>query len=265
MTSQTCRCGRPVRDGFLCDECTSLLWRTLTQFPETLEELEVTRTRQARITHGGGSADHAALPWHNAASMVGEALTDGLWGLLRGAQAHRVTTREQVHTLPWPIPATDNGVAAWLAVRVDGIARHQDLADIAHTLVDHGHRAWRIIDRPPELSYAGQCDICGTHLYAVTGQPVVTCATCGEHNDVAMRRAAMLKAASDRLVTAREAATALTTLELPVTVERIRQWVHRRRLLVRGHTPDRSRLYRLGDIIDLLTTETTRAQTASLG
>lgn len=263
--AQTCRCGHPVPDGYLCRGCITLLWQTLTQLPTTMEELETTRTRQARVGGSGGSADSAALPWHNGASMVAEALSDGLWVLLRKTQGHRVGTQEHVHTQPRPATTTVEGIAQWLAVRVDGIAGHPDLAEVAQDLVEHEHRAWKVIDRPPDLSYAGGCDLCGNHLYAVTGSPITTCSGCGKSHDVAMRRAAMMKAVSDRLVTAREAATALTTLELPVTMERIRQWVHRRRLVVRGHTPDRHRLYRLGDIIDLLTTETTRAQTASLG
>lgn len=265
MSTQTCRCGRPVPDGYLCRGCTTLLWQALHQMATTLEELETTRTRQARVSPSGGAGSLPGLPWHQGASLVVEALTDGLWALLRRTQAHRVGTTEHVHTQPRPEDHSTEGVAEWLAVRVDGIAGHAELAEIAQDLIEHEHRAWRVIDRPPELSYAGQCDLCGSHLYAVTGAPLTTCSGCGTSHDVAMRRAALLKAASDRLVTAREAATALTTLELPVTMERIRQWVHRRRLVVRGHTPDRHRLYRLGDIIDLLTAEVARAQTASLG
>jgi len=264
VSAQICRCGHPVPDGYLCRECVTLLWRALNQMPTTLEELETTRTRQARVSHSGGAVSAPGLPWHQGASLVVEALTDGLWALLRRTQAHRVGTTEAIHTQPRPSSTTVEGISQWLAVRVEGMAGHAELAEIAQDLVDHEHRAWRVIDRPPELSYAGQCDLCGAHLYAVTGTPVTTCSGCGRSHDVAMRRAALLQAASDRLVTAREAATALTTLEMPVTMERIRQWVHRRRLLVRGHTPDRHRLYRLGDIIDLLTAEITRTQTASL-
>lgn len=265
MSDQTCRCGYPARDAYLCRSCTQLLWHALTQMPTTLEELETTRTRQARVSHGGGATAGGGLPWHQGASLVAEALTDGLWALLRRTEGYRVGTREAVHTHHRPESHTIEAISGWLAVRVDGIAGHEELAEIAQDLVDHEQRAWRVIDRPPELSYAGQCELCGTHLYAVTGSPVTTCSGCGRTVDVAMRRAALMQAVSDRLVTAREAATALTTLELPVTMARIRQWVHRRRLVVRGHTPDRHRLYRLGDIIDLLTAEVTRTQTASLG
>lgn len=255
----TCRCGHPVTDAYLCRDCTSALWSALTRYPETRAELETTRTRQAKISSSGGHADGIKLPWHNAASMALDVLNDTIWDLVTGAARHRVPSSENTQQQHWP---HRGDAATWLAVRVDGIAGVAYLADLGHDFVGHDSRAWKVIDRPPELSYAGQCDICGTHLYAVVGQPLTTCPACNQTHDVAMRRAAMLKAAADRLVTAREASTALTTLELPVTGERIRQWVARRRLLVRGHTPDRHRLYRLGDIIDLLTRENTRTQRA---
>lgn len=260
--TQTCTCGRPVPDGYLCRDCTSLLWSALNRYDETRDELETTRTRQARTASIGGRSDGNSLPWHNAASLALDTLADLCWDLVDATRRHGIPSTEQTYRTPTPTAL--ESAPAWLAVRVDGIARHEEPTVLAVSLIEHDRFAWQIIDRPPELVFAGQCDLCGTHLYAVTGQAFTTCPTCRQPNDVALRRAAMLHAVRDRLVTGREAATALTTLELPVTVERIRQWVHRRRLIVRAHTPDRHRLYRLGDIIDLLTVESARMQTTSL-
>jgi hypothetical protein len=119
-------------------------------------------------------------------------------------------------------------------------------------LVPIVERAEVVIDRRPEKTYAGPCDICRRDLYVDPGQATVVCEHCGIGYDLAARRTWLLSVAYDRLATATETARALSTWELPVSDALIRQWAHRGRLAVRGHDRTGAAMYRIGDVVERL-------------
>jgi hypothetical protein len=95
---------------------------------------------------------------------------------------------------------------------------------------------------------------CDHDLYANPGRRYVTCRACGAEHDVDARRAVLLGAVADQLLTAVEASRALPgLLGRPVTAATVRGLAHRGRLAQRP-----GGLYRVGDLIDALTAQATR-------
>lgn len=105
----------------------------------------------------------------------------------------------------------------------------------------------------------GETFLCGWELYAKLGQDVVRCKGCGTQHSVALRREQMLARLGDQLVTAADAARALSTPDREVTAAMVRGWKHRGGLTpatrvddAGGTIPlcdDRGRpLYRLRDV-----------------
>ena len=134
------------------------------------------------------------------------------------------------------------------------IRQRPDAADILAAITEATRDAQRVIDRPPPRVYAGPCPHCQADLLGQPGRAVVYCRTCGEPSIVAERQEAMRAALEDHLGNARYASRACTGLGLPITEERIRQWVHRGKLTPRpgfDHDGNLVKLLRIGDVIDL--------------
>lgn len=259
MPDRTCPCGQPTGEAsYICSSCTNQLWNTLDAIPDLVLDLDLTRTRQRRYSTSSTTAAGDALPWQEAASRSLADLRRILYATVDRCIGAQITSTEQIETTPRPAARDLGHVAAWLQVRVDPIAG-KPWAPEARKLIAAHQRAIRVIDRPPEHTYAGPCQVCGADLYTLPDQPMVRCATCGTTEDVAGRRSYLLAAVDDHLATATEIARALTSLAMPVTSERIRQWKHRERLQARATEPHTGHpLYRVGDVIDLLVADTER-------
>lgn len=245
----TCPCGQPTPEAsWLCTSCVNGAWNALAAVPELVEELETTRTRQARTEPAGsaGIGGEGALPWHEGAARALGDLGATL-GILGAAVGYRG---------PSELVALSRAVMP----HVDTLAAGSVYLEL-HRVIWLTGRAQRVIDRPPERIYAGPCGLCGADLYALGGVTEVTCQVCGTAEDVARRRAFLLSKVDDQLATATETARALTSLDLPVTPERLRQWKHRGRLVTRGHGPTGHPLYRVGDVIELLVETATGTRT----
>lgn len=253
----TCPCGQPVDGAYLCGSCTTSIWNTLDLVPDVLAELDVARTRQARLT-GGGRTTGRPLPWNDAASRARAEIEHRLWSLVSACADAGIRSGEETHREPWPEFGDDQDASRWLMCRVEAIARVPWAPD-ALGLVRAANRGWKLVDHPPERVFAGPCGLCGEDLYATPGEPVVVCAACRTPEDVEERRAFLLAKVDDQLVTATEMARALTTLGQPVTPERIRQWKHRGRILARGSNLAGVPLYRVGDVVSLLVAEVERS------
>lgn len=243
----SCTCGKPTRDQrTLCDDCIEQLARSLGNVPAVIAELDITLSRQRRFTDEHSNSDGDALPYNLAASRARTRLTDAL---------SSVATRLSV-TLHHAQPANLTGdnlaaLSAYLLRQLNQLVTQPWAADALNItrVVDH---CINVIDRPPARIYAGPCDTCGHDLYARSGKRDVTCYDCGLVYDLAARREWLLSVVEDQLATAVEIARALTTLELPVTAERIRQWKHRERIEARARDRLGRPLYRVGDIIELV-------------
>ena len=259
----TCGCGAPTGDGTtLCRACTTRLAADLDQVTWLERELTTVLARQAVYGDraGGRSAEHP-LPYDPRASEAAWVLRDTLTNVARALGPQPPANRPESAgdaTKPsgWADPlgtgVSAARIARSLAQRLDTIRRHPEaylLADEVHAAVT---QARRVIDRPPARVYVGHCP-CHTDLYARPGAASVRCTGCGTTYDVAQRRAELLEAAHDRLATATEIARLLKALGLDVSASRIRGYAHRGRLTPRGRNHEDDPLYRVGDVLDLIT------------
>lgn len=169
-------------------------------------------------------------------------------------------------------PATARGtggrvtaLAGWLAARAGDLGRHTDAADALDHITYAVRTGWAAVDKPPELRFAGPCSaetldedgdtiICDADVYARPGATTVLCRWCDTEHPVDTRRAFLLDAARDQLVTAVDASRALPDLlGRPFTASVVRNLAARGRLTQHPpHHPDGPPLYTVGDIIDVL-------------
>lgn len=258
-----CRCGKPTRDqAFVCDHCLDQLNQALAETPWLNRELNTTLTGQTGVDYrrGGGSrtAEHR-LPIHLAASQAQSHLRATLVAWTRFCHDENVRHQSPNSDLPADtVPA----MSRYLMWRVDGLG----LLDIGPDAVDEITKAVRdgkrVVDRPADKWYVGPCEACGSGMYATPGTATIKCRAplgedfCGHLHDVASRRAALLVEAEDRLASAHNVARAVSWLgATPLTAARVRKWAERDRIFAKGHD-GRSPLYRIGDAIDLLASET---------
>lgn len=261
-------CTRPSPSSTLCQDHTRELWAVLALLPDRLTDLEITRTRQHRFANAGGrvgKANEAPLPFNDRAGKVRKTATEvvSAWqGRLADHLGVPVRFSTPIAGAYWILGAVGADRGDRLARFVDAGPMLTDLAALLESIED-------IIDRPRHLDawFAGRCsaslpgdDECPEMLYGTPDESVITCPRCGHHHDVAFRRSVLLAHAHDTLVTATEAARAITVLtdyDAGPTrlVRRIGMWVDRGRMTQRGTLPVAGKprpLYRLGDILDLL-------------
>jgi hypothetical protein len=244
----SCCCGRPTpQQSYLCRVCTDAYAAALQAVPTIGYELAVTLARQRRFSDDPVSRD-GGLPYDTGASAALARLRAELVGLVRLCVAERVSSTDYRHRLP---ADTLSSMSRWLRWRVDGVAARPWAGD-ALGLVAVVAACERVVDRPVPRSYAGPCDVCGADLYALPGRTELRCRRCRAGYDLAARRADLLRRAHDRLATSTDIARGLSSLDLPVSPERLRQWHHRGRLLQRGHDRRGRPLYRVGDVVELL-------------
>lgn len=260
---------------------------------ELVTQLHLTATRQAQVGASGGGGevagdpaeqDHgevsvrvAPLPYVPHASDVAEQLH----GVLSGWVARTLRAdRDEAPIGPrrrGPNSASTPALAAWLLGRLHTLqhrpgSTREELA-VLRRLVARGRS---IIDREVERRYLGQCwtplrdedgnliiaageqAFCYADVYARPHDRKVACPSCGAIHVVDKRRENLLDLARPRLERAADVSRALTSLDNPVTAERIRQWARRGRLHPAGRATDGKPLYRIGDVIDLLTADAQR-------
>lgn len=156
---------------------------------------------------------------------------------------------------------TTKAIAKWLAPAILWNRHHTWAPNMVDELTTAYRQALAAADRPPELTYAGRCQTCGAPIYALGNRQAAQCRTegCDGHvGDVAQARMTLLRLSGRQLVTAEQAARALTTAGRPITARWIRQLAATGQLTgipaVRG--PSR---YLLGDILDVLAPKETAA------
>lgn len=252
-----CTCGAPTGESsFLCNGCKDKLWTALGDVAAVVAELEVTLARQRRFeTQTSGSRSAVTeLPFDLAASNALHELRNELVVLVRLCIDADVPSADYQQREPGD---TCSSFAGWLMWRLDGIAAQPWAADALRLcrLVERSHS---VIDRPPDRTFAGPCDQCGRDLYAVKGESSVTCHACSLVYDLSARREWLLAVVDDQLATSTEIARALTSLDMPVTAERIRQWKHRERIDVKAHDRLGHPMFRVGDVVSLLVEQSER-------
>lgn len=157
-------------------------------------------------------------------------------------------------------PPRDDVVSCcrYLLGHADWIRTQHWAPEILDELTDVAGQLRRMVDRPAERWFAGNCDVvtCERPLYVKEGASWVTCEACGISYEVKLRREQMLLKAHDRYATASEIARAISWLgQESVNAQRIRKWVERNRLERKGWLTVRGRelpTYRIGDVAALV-------------
>jgi hypothetical protein len=139
-------------------------------------------------------------------------------------EAEQVDEWQPIHhddpaQLPYrPGPAAQ--AAQWLIDHPETLRKFSGLAQLADEVVFIAGRTQHVIDRAPTRWYLGLCDYCEQPLYARPQLPRTVCGNpaCLDEDgrphvyDVAARRAWLIEAAEDYMVTAAEASRAVPAL-----------------------------------------------------
>ncbi|MGV9536575.1 hypothetical protein ACWEU6_21755 [Streptosporangium sandarakinum] len=260
-------CDRPMPGHLaVCRACSSGLLRDLADVPALSGDLDVTRARQARTTEpGAGGRDPDALPWDERAAEATNVLRNTLVGW------HRVLA-EEAQAVQGPVCAacdhpscewadlgrtpadTLPALARWLLRHRARLLTHQAAPEAVDELRAAVRQARAAIDRPAGTWYAGPCgvDDCAANLYARHGSTLIRCRTCHATHDAAVREAWLMQQVADVLGTAAEIARALNGFTPGITPSKVRGLAHRGRILSKGENELGRPLYRVGDVLDLV-------------
>lgn len=293
MTAHKCACGRPCPDATICPACAYELDAAIADvagYRGLAYDLDLATARQARIERGGisrppevegrqepGTLRPTALAYDEHASEAAAELRGVLasWARLItddtnprrigptcGRQcAHDSCKATRRREFP---PDTLAGIATWLRPRVGWLRYHPAGAEAHAGITEAVRTARRAVDRPAERLYAGQCD-CDADLYARPESPYVTCPNeeCRTVWKVEDRRVWLLDSARDVIASATDIARALSRYAVPVTPAKIRGHAFRGRLLPQDYNHRGHPLYRLGDVLDIVLSTTTKQEIAS--
>lgn len=228
---------------YLCPTCQRYLAEMLETLPWLLEQLEVTRLRQDRLTTGVVGKGANPSPINVGCMELSRTIDATLSQLLAVLQRRFVVFGHA--------PANIQ-MARWLGDYVEDIARHElaktFFTEIASLVGDPDHpstpgRILAAINRTTRI-FAGPCPTitghdrqgeaieCGLILYGDEGQTSVECPRCHQEIDVARNR---LKASVDRdLLPENKLLEVLETLDEKVTRYQLLQWIKTGKLHPRG-------------------------------
>lgn len=251
------RCGAEQRTDprILCEPCGTELHGHLRSVREVLALLRDTAARLDRIDRRSGNDDDVRRTLDSRFPLTAAATSSPVaFGATEaGREVRTVVLRWVQRTLDVVLPP-DRPMAArydvferagrdpsgWLADRWQLIRRQPWAATCADEVARAVRHAYALVDTPPDTWFAGSCDVvlddpdhpgtthlCGWQLEGRLDESVVRCRGCGTQHDVAERRERMLARMPDVLVTAADAARALSTPGRPVTAAMVRGWRHR--------------------------------------
>lgn len=245
------QCDYPAHGGYLCSTCVATLRRDLRAVPDLIEDLEVTITKQDRLSDPSGrKSDEHPLPLKLGPM---EAKRD-LAATLHTWVVH-VATRADLMPLPPPLttPNDPDRLAQLLDQNLDYIQSDERGGDLADEIGYAVIQAQRAVDKPLQLQYVGPCEECGGDLYAHPKATHVECRNCSHPPyNVAERRRWLLERAEDQLLTATELSRALPgLLQAPLTAATIRGWARWGKITPHPPLPHKPNdpVYRVGDVI----------------
>lgn len=255
-------CGRPASSTTLCAQHSDELEELLLQVDWVIDQLRVALARQENFkATRGGSSGETPIAWNDRASRAARAYVDVVttW---QGRVADHIGIPVRY---PNPLAA-----ATWLLVARPRLNAYVDAGKMLVALSAAHDTALDVINRPADGWYAGVCSAtrpddsdCPRDLYADDESGVIVCSLCGARHDIQSRRAALLEYAMDHLATATEIARAVVVWSDYARgenrlVKRISTWEERGRIHSRGVATisgRQRRVYRLGDVVDLLSNE----------
>lgn len=267
-------CGEEVPPGMLvCGRCADRLFLDLASVPGLAEALEAAHGKLLRfgVTRPAPAAapeEESPLPFNAKASATTAILLDTLL-----AWVDRIAQDAGVDTPPLEVlrpMGTWSVVGAWLCAMVPWL-RSSPLGPEAVAKLGAAVRAARlVVDRPPDLIYAGPCTastvdadglhtVCGADLYARFNELTVTCSECGARWPLSDRRRWLLGKVEDMLLPATELARAIDGLGVDVTPTLLRKWKERGRITSHGTDAHGHPVYRVGDVMDVVNAAAVRS------
>jgi hypothetical protein len=251
-------CSSPTGDsGRLCRTHTDQLATELATVPDLVDDLQITRTRQDRVTaekHGGRSATKP-LPWNEHAAQRAFELNATLnaWALdtSKLGEDERDLLAEHHHS-------DTAAVARWIARNLRTLRQHQDAGQAYDELSNAIREARRAVDRPLERVFAGPCGveadngfICREDLYAAQGKTTAVCKGCGARHEMAQRREWMLSIIEDQVAYSGLLAGLVSNLGVQIGSSTIRRYAAAGRIKAISVDAKHRPLYRIGDVLDV--------------
>lgn len=232
-----------------CRACDDKLVGWFGEIPGLLDQLEITITRQDRLTAGSApttGTKERPLPFNEKAAEVRNDLL-----IILDYWARQV--------LAFDARITPDGPTAcrWMLDYMGRVRTHERAARLHHQVRVGVSSALRAIDRPAERVFAGPCmavmgDIeCREDLYARPGAETVRCRLCRSEHDVAARREWMLGQVRNESADAALMASILNQLGFAIHSSTIRRYASEERLEVVGTDSNSTPKYLIGQVIDV--------------
>ena len=220
----------------------------ITWLAADLDDVVIKRTRYTSAGHAMGkrrrkASDEAVLPFNDSVSDIAYEIT----GTLQAWIDEVCTQRHYPH----PGHLRTAPAAQWLRHRLIALTLCQDARAAADEIHDAVKRALRAVDRPRFRTYQGQCEACGADLWAHREANKITCTACTEVIDKKANDTKIMGQLESRLFTAAELADIIADrFGTTIKPKAIHDLAYRRAnpIPVRGHTYDRQKLYRAGDV-----------------
>jgi hypothetical protein len=244
--SDCARCGGVAGEMTLCPSCGIALRIELTDVPDLLANLDITRSRQDKLGapyDAGRNGGETPLPFKIHVSEV-------VWVL------H--------NTLSVWVQAIDDRVdqgmstadlARWLLAHPSLVRMHPDANQLVDEITDAVHRCRRAIDRPNDQRlFLGPCGYgnCVEELYGFPWHRVAVCGVCGTEYKVLERQEWLREIAQEHLGTASEISGFLRTTGVRCTPSMVRAYVSRGRLVSAGVDTRDRQLFRIKDVLAAL-------------
>ncbi len=261
-------CDKPIRDNaFLCHRCTALLERDLGDVAALASEVQTTRLRLSRTggqAIGGGHSSERPLPWDERPVKAARALREVL------ARWAGLVVEQRGGAFP---PAHLGALSAFLMTHLPWLRQREEVLLARQEIRRTIGRLRFSVDRRTTQVYAGPCGAmdyaengdlilcsmpCAGDVYAQPKADVAKCQVCGATHDVKDRREWLLEAVDDQLAHPALITKALSSLGMPVPEATIRSWVDRKRLVAHGEDGRGRKVYRIGDVRELVTAEAVR-------
>jgi len=251
-----CSCGKPAVNGYLCPDDERALEQVVTELPAMIGYLQDAIAGRLRFGSGriGGRSAETPMVINPRASQIAGDLRNELVRIIR----HLIESRG---VSPTKMPRNDlTAMARWVGAHLGSIRQDETAWETLGALQSLTRRIIRVIDRPPDMEYLGKCSAlvgeeeCPQELEAETGRQVIICRRCGAQHEVSHRRQVLVDASRDILLTIVEMRTALPELlGIPINESTLRSWKRRKRIAVAQVDWDGQELFRVGDVIDLVT------------
>ena len=245
MTDHPCPvCAAPAPTTVVCWACAKRIGHLLVMLGEDLAELYAQLNPAGHRTGGAGSrAAETPLPVNLRAVQTLDDVRTVLVGWTREACEHEGG---------WPDEDTEQAMLRRL--RRTRWASHPAADELLDELEYTHTEVLAVIDNPPERRYLGPCgavdedgNTCdGDVIQRGTRMP--KCRDCGASHSHDERMAWITDMAADRLVTASEAAGALSAWGEQITSKLVHSWADRGRIMARARNQRGHQMFRFGDV-----------------